>query len=127
MAMKIEFTGWMNDRKDFSWGTVIKATHSVRRKDEAGEWQTVGKDYVDIVIEDSKRAEFAHILDAPVPCRIEVAGNVKPSHYEKRGDNGPEIVNYLKVWPDNIEVMQQDFTPSNAQPQDLSYLSDTPF
>jgi len=50
MAMELTFTGWLNDVKSFDWGTVLKMSHSVRKKDEAGNWQTVSKDFVDVII-----------------------------------------------------------------------------
>lgn len=106
MAMELTFTGWLNEIKTFDWGTVLKVSHSVRKKDDNGDWQTVSKDYVDVVIDNNKRDEFAHILDAPVPCRIDVTGNCKPAHYV---NGSGEVVNYMKVWANALEVVEKDF------------------
>lgn len=118
MAMELTFTGWLNEAKVFDWGTVLKVSHSVRKKDENGEWQTVSKDFVDVIIDSQRLSEFAEVLAAPVPCRIDVTGNCKPASYvNKVGDT----VNYMKVWANVIEVQQQDFSqPVSAPAADYS-------
>lgn len=50
MALNIEFEGYVNEVKDFSWGTVAKVSHSQRAKNDAGQWETVGKDYLDVTL-----------------------------------------------------------------------------
>jgi len=122
MAMELTFTGWLNDVKNFDWGTVLKMSHSVRRKDEAGNWETVGKDFIDVIIEPSKRDEFAHALSAPVPCRMAVTGNTKPAHYV---NNTGDTVLYMKVWANAIEVLEQDFK-QEPKVEGTEYI-DTPF
>ena len=109
MAIEATFTGWLNETKSFDWGTVLKVSHSVRRKDENGQWQTVGKDYIDVVIDNSKSEEFAHLLQATTPCRVSITGNCKPTHYEKTDGT---IVDVLKVWPAAGEVLEQDLAPA---------------
>lgn len=120
MAIEATFTGWLNDIKEFDWGTVLKMSHSVRRKDEQGEWQTVGKDYIDVIVDPAKRGEFSDILNAQVPSRVAVTGNCKPHHYTNQ--NG-ETVNLLKVWPNAMELETGDY---KAQPEGQEYI-DTPF
>lgn len=120
MAIEATFTGWLNDKKDFDWGTVLKMSHSVRRKDESGQWQTVGKDFIDVIIDKNKAAEFSDVLAAPVPCRLDVTGNAKPAHYTNQQG---EVVSYLKVWANAIEVQEQDFKPAV---EGTEYI-DTPF
>jgi len=118
MAIEATFTGWLNETKTFNWGTVLKVSHSVRRKDEQGDWQTVGKDYIDVVIDNSRSGDFAELLAAEAPCRIAVTGNCKPTHYEKQDGT---VVDVLKVWPSEAEVLKQE----NAS-QNLAF-EDTPF
>ena len=120
MAMELTFTGWLNDVKEFDWGTVLKMSHSVRRKDESGNWETVGKDFVDVIIDPAKRGEFSHALEAPVPCRMAVTGNAKPAHYT---NNVGDTVVYMKVWASAIEVVESDFAPKT---EGTEYI-DTPF
>lgn len=109
MAMELTFTGWLNDVKSFDWGTVLKMSHSVRKKDEAGNWQTVSKDFVDVIIDNDKRGEFEHVLSATVPCRVNVTGNAKPAHYT---NNVGDTVVYMKVWANAAEVLEQDYVKS---------------
>lgn len=109
MAMELTFTGWLNDVKTFDWGTVLKMSHSVRKQNDAGNWETVSKDYVDVIIDNNKRAEFEHALNAPVPCRMAVTGNAKPASYT---NNVGETVVYMKVWANALEVQDQDFVKS---------------
>jgi len=117
MAIEATFTGWLNDKKDFDWGTVLKMSHSVRRKDESGQWQTVGKDYIDVIIPAEKSEELRHALAAPVPCRMDVTGNAKPAHYTNAQG---EVVSYLKIWANAVEVQEQDFNK-------VQEVVDTPF
>lgn len=104
MAIEVTFTGWLNDKKEFDWGTVLKMSHSVRRKDEQGDWQTVGKDFIDVIVDKNKMTEFREVLTTDGPARLEVTGNAKPAHYTNKDG---EVVTYLKVWPKFIEVEQQ--------------------
>ena len=72
-----------------------------------------------MIIDKNKAGELAHALSAPVPCRMDVTGNAKPAHYT---NNAGEVVSYLKVWANDIEVQQQDFNQNQGQ----EYI-DTPF
>jgi hypothetical protein len=111
MAMELTFTGWLNDAKKFDWATVLKCAHHVRRKNEAGEWETVGKDYIDVIVEDMSM--FPQITEDVIPCRIKVTGNMKPGSYERTNTDGQtEHVLFTKVWAKEIEVMDQDFVPA---------------
>jgi hypothetical protein len=49
-----------------------------------------------------------------------VTGNAKPAHYTNQQG---EVVSYLKVWANAIEVQQQDFKPAV---EGTEYI-DTPF
>lgn len=43
----------MNEVKQFQWGTVARVSHSQRAKNKTtGQWETVGKDYFDVVLPD---------------------------------------------------------------------------
>jgi hypothetical protein len=44
----IEVTGWLNDIKVFDWGTALKVSVDVRKKNEAGQWETVDKTVYDV-------------------------------------------------------------------------------
>jgi hypothetical protein len=77
MALNIEFQGFVNEIKTFDWGTVAKMTHSRRQQNkETKEWETVGKDYLDVVLPQDVTVTENQLL--------EVAGTFKVETYEKR-------------------------------------------
>ena len=45
---QIQLTGWLNDVKDFEWGRALKVSVDVRKKTEAGTWETVDKTIYDV-------------------------------------------------------------------------------
>lgn len=78
MALNIEFEGYVNEIKVFGWGTVAKMSHSQRAKnDTTGEWETVGKDYLDVTLPEGAVAPEENSI-------AKVTGTFKTSTYEKR-------------------------------------------
>lgn len=77
MAIKVTFEGFVNEVKTFDWGTVLRMAHSQRAKNDAtGQWETVGKDYIDVTVNDGANIQEGTILA--------VEGTLKVSTYEKR-------------------------------------------
>jgi hypothetical protein len=80
MALNISFEGYVQEIKEFGWGTVVTVTHNQRGKNAAGEWETVGKDYLDVT------------TDGPIPAKdtkVAVSGRLKVSTYIKKdGSHG---------------------------------------
>jgi len=112
MALVLEFAGWLNEKKEFDWGTVLKVTHKNRKQNDAGEWETTSTDYLDVVIDKNDLSKFSHVLDADVPTRIEVRGNAKFSTYE--GKNGTGVA--IKVYPQEISVSESNNNSAWAKP-----------
>jgi hypothetical protein len=85
MALNIEFQGFVNEVKEFGWGTVAKMTHSRRQLNkETEQWETIGKDYIDVVLPEGVSVEKDQL--------IEVAGTFKVETYEKRdGSTGVSL------------------------------------
>lgn len=78
MAISVEFEGWLNDVKQFDWGTVLKVTHDQRAKNDAtGEWETVGKDYIDVTVSPD---QFQAVSGAR---KVRVTGSLKVGTYNK--------------------------------------------
>ena len=44
----IELTGWLNDVREFDWGTALKVSVDVRKKTPEGTWETVDKTTYDV-------------------------------------------------------------------------------
>ena len=78
MALNIEFEGYVQEIKDFDWGRVVTVTHNQRLKSQTtGEWETVGKDYIEVTVEKGMNVPAK---DAPV----KVSGSLKVSTYLKK-------------------------------------------
>lgn len=88
MALKIEFEGYVNEVKNFSWGAVVKMSHSQRAKNkDTGLWETIGKDYIDVVLPEGFNA--AQINEGMI---LNVFGTFKVETYPKNdGSTGVAI------------------------------------
>ena len=105
MALQLTFTGFVEEVKTFNWGSVVTVSHSQRQKNDAGEWETVGRDYIDISIDPT--SEFGWMLDAQKGQRVTATGNAKLSTYEKKdGSAGVRI----KLWPKEIDIVESQAT-----------------
>lgn len=76
MAIEVKFTGFVNEVKVFDWGTVLKVAHNQVKKTPDGKWETVAKDYLDVIVGNDVR--FAD------GDRIEVVGKLKTKLYDKK-------------------------------------------
>lgn len=81
MAIKIEFTGYVREIKTGvsektgkTWN-LAKVVHNQVRKNDAGEWENVGKDFFDIFLPDG--------VSLSEDDRVEVVGKLKTSLYDK--------------------------------------------
>jgi len=104
MALKIEFEGYVNEVKTFGWGSVIKMTHSQRAKNkDSGQWETIGKDYLDVVLPEGFNAE--QVQEGMI---LSINGTFKVETYPKRdGSTGIAI----KVRATDIEKVDRQGTP----------------
>lgn len=58
MALHISFEGYVLEVTPLQWGTALKVSHQQRAKnDQTGEWETVGYDYLEVLIEDGDFAK----------------------------------------------------------------------
>ena len=74
MAVKIEFTGFVNKVKKFDWGTVYDIAHPQMMKNQAGEWEKSGTDYFSVTGPEGFTEND----------RVTVVGNLKTKRYEKQ-------------------------------------------
>ena len=75
MALQIEFEGFVQDVRNFDWGTVVVVAHNQRAKSPTGEWETVGKDYIDVTFDG---------VTPPKETLVKVKGTLKVSTYAKK-------------------------------------------
>lgn len=73
MAIEVKFAGYINRVKEFEWGVVYDVAHAQVQKNNAGEWETVGKDYFQVVgpagLEEGQK--------------VEVVGRLKTKTFDK--------------------------------------------
>ena len=81
----IELTGWLNDVREFDWGTALKVSVDVRKKNHQGDWETVDKTVYDVTT-DGKTA-LEGVRQVKVTGRI-----VGTSTFQKRdGSTGSAV------------------------------------
>jgi hypothetical protein len=105
MAINVEFTGYVNEIKSFDWGQVVKMTHQQRAKNALnGEWETVGRDYIDVTLGEG--------VEAPAENTVaKVTGTMKVDLYDKL-DGGKGLG--IKVRASALEVVQTKKTEDEA-------------
>jgi hypothetical protein len=79
----VKVTGWLNDPKNFDWGSAAKVSVDVRKKTEAGTWETVDKVVYDVTWDNT----------FPDAKQVTVEGRISGLNiYEKRdGSTGVSI------------------------------------
>tara|TARA_R100001463_G_scaffold95726_1_gene150261 strand:- start:702 stop:1109 length:408 start_codon:yes stop_codon:yes gene_type:complete len=82
VAVKIEFTGFVNKVKKFDWGTVYDMSHHQMTKNHQGEWEKSGTDYFSVTGPEG----FVE------NDRVTVIGNLKTKRYERQdGSKGTSL------------------------------------
>lgn len=105
MALLMSFTGFVEEVKEFTWGKVVTVSHANRQKNDAGQWETTSRDYIDVTID--PQSEFGWLTEAKKGLRVAISGNVKVSTYDKKdGSTGIRF----KLWPKEVETFE-----TNAQ------------
>lgn len=98
MTLKIEFEGYVNEVKSFDWGTVASVSHAQRAKNANGDWETVGKDYIDVTLPEG--------VSTIENTKVKVIGSLKPDAYtNKNGEAKPRLK--VRAW----EFEQVDALP----------------
>lgn len=106
MAIQVVFEGFVNEVKALSWGNVAKVSHSQRAKNDAGEWETVGRDYFDVTLPDG-----AVVNDGSL---VKVVGTLKVGTYEK--NDGTTGIS-LKVRATEISAVERgQSAPAASKP-----------
>jgi len=90
----IELTGWLNDVREFDWGTALKVSVDVRKKTPEGTWETVDKTIYDVTTDGKTAVEGVK--------QVRVVGRITGTNtFQKRdGSTGSSI----KVRADRVEV-----------------------
>ena len=112
MALNIEFEGYVNEVKEFGWGNVAKMSHNRRKKNEStGEWETVSKDYLDVVLPEGRTTTEGSLL--------KVGGTFTVETFAKRdGSTGIAI----KVRAEYVQPVERGSRPSSVtKPEDMPF------
>lgn len=85
----ITVVGYLNDIKEFNWGTVlsVSVSNSVKNK-ETGEWETGSRDYYDVVLGDGVSANG---LSKDSVIEVEGSFKVGKTYAKKDGSTGIEL------------------------------------
>ena len=94
MAIQIEFEGYVNEVKQFDWGTVYNVSHRQVIKNAAGEWETAGYDYFDVSVQKGTP-------ELPKDQKVKVKGTLKTKRFDKK-DGSKGIA---------LQVRAADITP----------------
>lgn len=91
MAINVEFTGYVQETKVFSWGVIAKVTHNQVKKGADGNWETVGYDRFDVILPDG--------VTVQAKDRVTVVGRLKSKEFDRKdGSKGMSLeVKGLKV------------------------------
>lgn len=101
MAIDIKFRGFINEVKKFDWGTVYDIAHNQFRKNDQGEWETVGKDYFSVVGPEG----FAE------GQQVTVVGKMKTKRFDKR--DGSKGIS-LEVRAESMEIWEMKSKSNNV-------------
>ena len=92
---QIELTGWLNDVKEFDWGTALKVSIDVRKKNPSdGEWETVDKTVYDITTDGRTALEGVK--------QVTVKGRITGTSTFLKRDGTPGAA--IKVRADSVTV-----------------------
>lgn len=117
MAIEVKFTGFVNEVKKFEWGTVLKVSHNQVKKNPAGQWETVARDYLDVIV--SNDVQFVE------NDRIDVVGKLKTKFFDKK--DGSKGVS-LEVRGDEVVKSGKSSTPQTVIPSSWAPVDeDLPF
>ena len=76
MAIDVSFIGYVQEVKVFGWGVIAKVSHSQVRKAANGDWETVGKDWFDVILPDGVTVEKGQ--------RVNVTGKLKSKEFDRK-------------------------------------------
>lgn len=96
------FQAYVNEVKTFDWGVVANVAHNQVRKNDAGEWENVGRDYFSVILPANTLVNKGD--------KVEVTGKLKTKLYDKTdGSKGvslevrAESVNVLSGRPKTVD------------------------
>jgi single-stranded DNA-binding protein len=97
--IRVEFKGYVNAVRVFDWGTVYNVSHNQVRKNHQGEWETVGRDYFNVVAPQGAGPFQEN-------DQVTVVGKLKTKTYDKRHGSGKGIS--LEVRADEMAKVERN-------------------
>jgi hypothetical protein len=108
MAIEVKFTGFVNEVKVFGWGVIAKVSHNQVKKTDDGKWETVGRDYFDVVLPDG--------VTVSENDRVDVVGRLKTKLYDRK-DGGKGMS--LEVRAESVAVSGNNFVDRASLNKDV--------
>lgn len=103
MAVKIEFTGYVNRVREYDWGVVYDVAHNQMQK-KGDRWETIGRDYFSVVgVEGGTR--FAE------NDMVNIKGTLKTKTFDKQDGSKGIALNV------RAEEMSKQATARDAKPK----------
>ena len=99
--IQMEATVFVNKKVSLDFGTILKCAHPHRYKDESGNWQTASTTYIDVLIRNDKKADFADLLATEEGARVTLTGHGKPLGYTN--NEGKQLIG-LQIEPHEFEI-----------------------
>jgi len=99
--IQMEATVFVNKKVELDFGTVLKCAHPHRYKNESGEWTTASTTYIDVLIRNEKKGDFAELLASEDGARVSLTGHGKPLSYTNT--EGKTLVG-LQIEPHEFEI-----------------------
>lgn len=81
MAIEVKFRGYVNNVRTFDWGTSYDVSHNQVKKTPEGKWETVGRDYFQVVGEPGFQEND----------QVEITGTLKTKLYDKKDGSGKGV------------------------------------
>jgi hypothetical protein len=95
--IKVEFTGYVNEILPFDWGTILKVSHQQQKQNDQGQWETVGYDRFDVVLQKDDIAPAQGSI-------VTVTGRMKSKEFDRRdGSKGMA----LEVRADSVTLFKR--------------------
>jgi len=105
MAVKVEFEGYVNEVKQFDWGTVYDVGHRQVIKNAAGQWETAGYDYFNVSVPKGTP-------DIAKDSKVKVKGTLKTKRFDKK-DGSKGVA--LQVRAESVEAMEKPASVPDMQ------------
>lgn len=118
MAVEVKFRGYVNEVRTFDWGTSYNVSHNQVRKNDEGKWETVGRDYFQVVgpagFQENDQVEIVGTLKTKLYDKRDgskgIALQVRAQSMDKVQPKGASVPEMQNIWPE-VKQIPDDNAP----------------